>query len=221
MKNFQKTAIAITFSLLTMCSCSSVKNQDTSQNSDQINATNLNSELISYYESEISRLEESILNIKEDHYIAQKQYQSKIQALTQQLEVQSNTETQTPNMEDVSLLPFSYVLEDGKVTIVKYTGISTNVTVPSILQGCAVTKIGEYAFDSNIESVIISEGIEEIDWFAFAGCSRLREIYIPISVRMINYGAFDYCSKDLVIKCSKGSYAEAYAKSYGLNFIAE
>ena len=221
MKNFQKTAIAITLSLITMCSCSSVENQDTTQNSDQINVSNQNSDLISYYESEISRLEQSILSIKEDHYIAQKQYQSEIQALTQQLEDQSNTETQAPNIEDISILPFSYILNNGKATIVRYTGISANVTVPTELQGCTVTKIGEYAFDSNVESVIISEGIEEIDWFAFAGCSRLKEIYIPISVTMINYGAFDYCPNDLVIKCRKGSYAEAYAKSYGLNCIAE
>ena len=221
MKKHTKATITLMLGIITLTSCSGQQKDAEAKISDQSTSFNQNSELISYYEAEISKLEESMLDIKEEYYISSKEYQDEIDMLKEQLQSNNSTTQQSPDMEDVSVLPFSYISNNGEATIIKYTGISANVTVPSELQGYTVTKIGEYAFNSDIESIIISEGIKEIDWFAFAGCSRLVEIYIPMSVTMINYGAFDYCPKALVIKCKKGSYAEAYAKSYGLNCIAE
>lgn len=221
MKNSKKKALVILLSLLTLSSCSPTANEPIPQLPEQSNTSNSSSEVISYYQSKISKLEESILNIKQEYYIAEKKYQDEIGKLNEQLKNKNETAHEGPEMENVSLLPFSYILNGREATIVKYTGNSTSATIPSKLQGHTVTRIGEYAFNSDIESIIISEGIKEIDWFAFSGCTRLTEIYIPMSVTMINYGAFDYCPKTLVIKCKKGSYAEAYAKSYGLNCIAE
>lgn len=221
MKKHQKTAIALLLSIISLSSCSTQEDQTTQHPLDQSEISNQSAQIIEYYQSEINRLESSILELKEDYYISQKQYEAAILTLNQKLQDQSDALQNQPEMEDISHIPFSYILNDSNATIVKYMGSSANITIPSELQGHKVTKIGEYAFNSDIESIIISEGIQEIDWFAFAGCTRLYEIYIPLSVTMINYGAFDYCPQNLVIKCKKGSYAEAYAKSYGFNCIAE
>lgn len=221
MKKHKKTAIAILLSIISLSSCSTQEDQSAQQSLNQSETSDQSARIIEYYQSEINRLESSILDLKEDYYIAQKQYEAEIHTLNQKLQDKNDAVQSQPEMEDISHLPFSYILNGDDATIVKYMGSAANITIPSELQGHKVTKIGEYAFNSDIESIIISEGIKEIDWFAFAGCTRLYEIYIPLSVTMINYGAFDYCPQNLVIKCKKGSYAEAYAKSYSLNCIAE
>ncbi len=45
-----------------------------------------------------------------------------------------------------------------------------------------------------LERVIIPNGITEIEYGAFAGCSNLTSITIPESVVDVGIGAFDYCS---------------------------
>ena len=221
MKNHKKALIALSLAIITLSSCAAESGTPEESSTNQSNTYTHSNEIIEYYQSEIERLEELIITMKEEFYIAEKQYQASIEELESKLSGNNIPEASSPQIEDVSLLPFSYIISNGEATVVKYMGGSTNVTIPSQLQGYSVTKIGEYAFGSDIESIIISEGIKEIDWFAFSGCTRLVEIYIPLSVTMINYGAFDYCPKSLVIKCKRGSYAEAYAKSYGINCIAE
>ncbi len=63
------------------------------------------------------------------------------------------------------------------------TGLKT-VTIPS-----SVKYIGECAFFicTNLSSVTIAEGVEEIGCAAFFGCSSLKELIIPASVKQIGY----------------------------------
>jgi hypothetical protein len=69
-----------------------------------------------------------------------------------------------------------------------------------------------------VESIIISSGIEKIDWFAFKNCPNLVSVTIPDTVNSIGYGAFDNSSKSFVIRCSRDSFAHRYAQSYGLTY---
>ena len=48
------------------------------------------------------------------------------------------------------------------------------------------------------------------------GCNLL-----PASVKAIGYGAFENCSSALKFTCPEGSYAAAYAESYGIPVIAK
>ena len=117
---------------------------------------------------------------------------------------------------------FTYVKENGGITITKYTGNDTEVKIPETIDGQRVICIGESAFaSSNVRSVVIPEGVNKIDWFAFQACTQLIEITIPSSVTKIEYGAFDYAKPSFVIKCSKGSFVEAYAKSWGYICITQ
>ena len=62
---------------------------------------------------------------------------------------------------------------------------------------------------------MLPDGVKEIGWFAFSGCHNLTSVTLPASVEAIAYGAFENCSKSLVFLCPEGSYAAAYARSYG------
>ena len=127
-----------------------------------------------------------------------------------------NTATDSP-IEDEVL--FEYTKENGGVTITKYIGKQTSITIPNKIEQLPVLKIGENAFaDTNIKSVTLPSSCEEIDWFAFYGCYALTTIYISKNVNTIGYGAFDSCSKSLTIYCERNSYAQKYAQSFGIKY---
>lgn len=59
-------------------------------------------------------------------------------------------------------------------------------------QTYAVTKIGRSAFDrcSQMQSIVIPNGVQSIECGAFSGCERLMEIFIPKSVTNIDVAIF-------------------------------
>lgn len=127
-----------------------------------------------------------------------------------------NTTTTSP-VEDEKL--FEYIKENGGITITKYIGKQTNVSIPNKIEQLPVLKIGENAFaDSKVKSVTLPSSCEEIDWFAFYGCYSLTSLYISKEVNTIGYGAFDSCSKSLTIYCERNSYAQKYAQSFGIKY---
>ena len=81
--------------------------------------------------------------------------------------------------------------------------------------------VGESAFSSSkITTVIISEGVKKIDWFAFYTCPHLTSVTLPQSVTSIGYAAFEGASSSFSIYCYAGSYACDYAKSYAIPYVA-
>lgn len=85
-------------------------------------------------------------------------------------------------------------LSDGTVSITQYTGTDTAVKIPNKLKGMTVTQIGAQAFiNTDIQSVVIPEGVKTIGEAAFYGCGNLDVITLPKSLRKIEAGAFVYC----------------------------
>ena len=114
---------------------------------------------------------------------------------------------------DLSSIPeapasdFKYrILSTGKVEILKYLGDSVEVGVPTKIEGCPVTKIGNRAFEklANIKGIRIPNGVTEIGDYAFKGCTSLRSVNIPSSVVKINIGAFSECASLTDIAISEG-----------------
>ena len=68
--------------------------------------------------------------------------------------------------------------------------------------------------------VTISDEAETIDILAFEYCKNLISVDIPNSVTKIADNAFSDCC-NLTIQCSKGSYAEQYAKEHNIPCRAE
>lgn len=133
------------------------------------------------------------------------------------------TTDEAPDFTEISHKSgFEYTVADGAATITAYRGDQKQISVPERIEGVPVKAIGEGAFSGlTVNGITLPEGVEKIDWFAFSGCTVLSVIKLPASVSLISYGAFDRCPDSLLIICPKGSYAEAYAASWGMNCIAE
>lgn len=94
----------------------------------------------------------------------------------------------------------SYVVLDNKtVQIVKYDGNKKNYTVPSKIEGKAVTVIGSHAFSScpDLESLTIPGSVRDIHECAVAYCPKLKKI----TIKEGNLNALDsmdiYCCRNL------------------------
>ena len=184
-------------------------------------------------------LQAQLVKLKEEAYIDEYEYKLQIESLEETIWLLEATvaalstgnkqpttspdapSTALPDYDPVVLQSdYTYTLENGQIIITGYKGKELDVEIPSQIDGFPVAVIGEGAFqNAYIRSVVIPSSVRLIDWFAFSGCTCLESITIPSSVLSIEYGAFDYCPKTMTVKCEKTSYAEAYAKSFALNYI--
>ncbi len=84
---------------------------------------------------------------------------------------------------------------DSEGVVIGYVGQEACVTVPSEIDGKAVTGIGRSAFRSNaaIEQVVLPDGVLSIGEHAFYACENLKSIEMPDSVSSIGEGAFGKC----------------------------
>jgi formylglycine-generating enzyme required for sulfatase activity len=91
---------------------------------------------------------------------------------------------------------FNYQTTNGQVTITRYTGAGGVVTVPSMIDGLPVTRIGDNAFEAfaNITSVTIPGSVTSIGHHAFCDCTGLASITIGNGVASIGYQAFQSCT---------------------------
>ena len=164
----------------------------------------------------IAALEAELLAVRAQHDSELKKNAEEIQALKAEIERLTGRE----NAPEGNTMTFHYRVENGGAVIVGFEGSATLVEIPAVLDGYPVTKIGERAFEGNasLGAVVIPVGVLEIDWFAFYDCASLFEVSVPATVTKIGYAVFDGC-KSVSIACPAGSYAESYAKSYGIACI--
>lgn len=170
----------------------------------------------------IEELEEKILLLMQNQQNSDSEQKKQIEALQTELNKikeesskAQNSSTTEPEKPQV----FKYTLENGKAIITSISCNEESITIPSSIDGYLVVSIGSQALSSSsVKSIVLSAGIEKLDWFAFSGCSSLASISIPDSVSSIGYGAFDNTSKSLTIHCSRDSFAHKYAQSYGITY---
>lgn len=118
-----------------------------------------------------------------------------------------------------TLYGYVYTVSGSNATIIGYTGLGGNITIPANLGGFSVTSIGMYAFlrcfslisvtipDSvtsigegafqsctNLTSVTIPDSVTDISDYVFAECSSLSRVDIPNSVTNIGISAFNECT---------------------------
>ena len=162
----------------------------------------------------IAELEAELQRVREESYIKESKLTAEIEALRAQIAVLTGSSTDAGSQDSMI---FHYIVENGAATVTGYEGTHALVRIPESLDGYPVKKIGERAFEGNVTlaAVVVPEGIEAIDWFAFYDCSSLLEINVPSSVTVIGHAVFDGCPHVTMV-CEVGSYAESYAKSYGI-----
>ncbi len=176
------------------------------------------------YEAQIKELEKKIIELQQNQSVADKETEELLKTLQEKIDelkaqsAQSNAAT-TTKAQATSI--FIYSISDGKAFIDGFTGNDEHIVIPSEIDGFDVYGITDNAFENySFKSVIISEGVEEIDWFAFYNCKNLVSITIPSSVRKIGHSAFSGSSKNFTIYCPSGSFAQSYAQSYGITYAS-
>ncbi|MDR0832461.1 MAG: leucine-rich repeat protein [Bacillales bacterium] len=90
---------------------------------------------------------------------------------------------------------YRYLKESSSYIIFQYIGIDTEIDIPAIFNGKAVTSIGDGAFAncSSITSIVIPNSVIDIGIGAFWGCSSLTTVTIGNSVTSIGTNAFSLC----------------------------
>lgn len=101
---------------------------------------------------------------------------------------------------------WGYTVSVGEAEVTGYYGEATEVTIPSVLGGCPVTSIGRYIFEeSDITSVTIPEGIEDIGSGAFKNCKYLESVSFYAK----------YCNGCLGVFENAGKFSDSFTLSCG------
>lgn len=92
---------------------------------------------------------------------------------------------------------FKYTIKNGEVTINKYIGTSSIMSIPSYIDGYPVTTIEGFAFSDNttITKAIIPNTITNIKYYAFSDCTELLEVKLGNGISSIPQKCFSNCSK--------------------------
>ena len=113
------------------------------------------------------------------------------------------TASSTDVLEGPPSIEYKYEVDSDNgdtVTITEYTGAGGDIEIPSEIDGMKVTAIGNTfketgAFQGclSITSVVIPDGVTEIQDNAFQSCSNLETVVIPSSVTLLRNCAFNDC----------------------------
>ena len=92
-------------------------------------------------------------------------------------------------------------------------GLDPSVALTGVVIPDSITSIsdGAFAYQSNLESVIIGKGVTSIGYQAFYSCLSLKNVVIPDSVTSIGVGAFAYCSR---VYCEAPEKPEGWSDSW-------
>lgn len=86
---------------------------------------------------------------------------------------------------------FEYEFEDGVTIITKYIGSDLDIVIPSEIENRPVTIIADEAFENyDLKSVVVPEGVIEIEEGAFNDCECLESITLPDTLTECSYKEF-------------------------------
>ena len=201
---------------------------------------------ILYYEAQIQSLNTQLDDMEQQMLLMRNDYLKQLQSLKDRLQgneaqaepppqkedamvqdpesEQQTPTTQTPSdggtnsgESDVILQEYTYRLENGCAILTAYIGTEQHVRVPAAVDGYLVIGLDDRAFaDCAVQSVRLPETIERIGWFTFYGCKQLEQVELPEKLSAIGYASFDGCAPTLCLRVKSGSYAEAFANSFGI-----
>lgn len=88
-----------------------------------------------------------------------------------------------PSNANETTKDFKYTVLNNRVTITKYTGSTSDLKIPSMIQGIPVDAIAPYAFkNSTIKKLTIPSGVTTIDFTSLYNCKNLTTLVLPDSL---------------------------------------
>jgi hypothetical protein len=92
-------------------------------------------------------------------------------------------------------VPFTYTIDNEKVTITGYTGAGGAVVIPATIGEFPVTQIGNAAFKekTTITSITLPDSVLSIGYEAFYRCEYLATVSLGSGVTTIGDWAFGHC----------------------------
>ena len=115
-------------------------------------------------------------------------------------------------------------LKDGTIEIKTFvSSTSTDIKLPSTIDGKPVTSIGDEAFRfcSNLTNIVLPDSVTEINYAAFWGCSNLTSITIPDGVEIIGKSVFENCDSLTKISLPKSVTDVHYYTFQNCNHLTE
>ena len=88
------------------------------------------------------------------------------------------------------------VLDDGTVSITKYNGSDSDVTIPTEIDGAEVNQLGNtvnsiFSTSSvSVKNVKISDGIKTIQKKAFYNCTSLESVLLSDTIELLRLSLF-------------------------------
>lgn len=110
-----------------------------------------------------------------------------------------------------------FLCESAEWKMGAFNGINiVELTIPSNIK---TVGFGMFANCKLLETVVIEEGVEQIERVAFSDCKELKKVDIPASVTKIGEDVFRDANEELVLTVQPGSYAESYAKENNIAYV--
>jgi hypothetical protein len=118
----------------------------------------------------------------------------------------------------VRLEDFTWMTNNGAITITRYTGTNGAVAVPETITDLPVTAIGQNAFYScgSLTNVLIGDSVIDLGNGAFSGCANLASVAIGHS--MTNLGGTVFSSCPSLTTISVAALNPAYSSELGVLF---
>jgi len=142
------------------------------------------------------------------------------------------TDSQVITAKAATAGDFEYTENTTGVSITKYSGSASSLTIPSSINGkpvvsidgfrncvsltsvvipATVKRINSYTFDgcSNLQSISLTEGLSTIKDCAFIGCIGLTNLTIPATVTELDEDAFINCTSlsNVTVQKNNSNYA--------------
>lgn len=104
-----------------------------------------------------------------------------------------------------------YRKENNEIIVQKYSGSSSQIEIPCVIDGLPVTEIADYAFHNcrSLQKIIIPDCITIIGNHAFYDCRKLESMVASDAINSIGDGAFKNCYllKSIEINLRNGKIA--------------
>ena len=165
----KKTIIIILSFFICLSSALSSCNRIPSDNQSQ----DTQDESTNYADTRIKELEAQIITLLQSQQLSESERKKEISALKAELDALKRIEYEKATNESTeSDAPkiFKYTLNGYKATITSINTEEESISIPSVIDGHAVVAIGSNVLNSTkVKRIVLEDGIETLDWFAFKG----------------------------------------------------